>query len=207
MAIAAGRPPNLSKNTLISIVCKYFNFLNVHEDSIKSLPSYSDINYYFQGECLDGGGHRFILKLFNPLYSSFSELKGINELMRLIQSCGIIPQCPQNSQAGPDVIKLYHQELLMDNIACTNDESVTSVQEKMGEQCGPDISDDLFCYVSVFSFAHGEIFDFVEKKYLTPELLYEIGMMLAKMDKELMVCTAIAICMHWLFLSIMKVVV
>ena len=196
MSVAAGRPPNLSKEALSHVVRTYFNFSSVHEESVKIFPSYTDRNYYFEGECLDGGGPEFVLKLYNPLCSSLSELKGINEIMNLIQSCGIIPQRPQNSRAGPDVIELYHRELLMDN---TSNKRVTSVKEKVALKDGPglSISAELFCYASVLSFAHGEMFDHVEKEYLIPDLLHEIGVMLAKMDKELMVsrCSALSLAM------------
>ena len=173
MSTSAGRPPKLSKSTISRVVLKYFNFSVVDEDSIKNFPSYDDVNYYFQGKTPAGGGNEFVLKLTNPLHTSFSELKGIYEVMKHVQSCGLIPQCPQKSRAGPDAIQLSHKELLEGGAGADHINNTTA---RLNEP---------FCYVSVLSYAEGEMFDLVEKKYLTPNLLHEIGVMLAKMNKEL----------------------
>ena len=112
MSTSTGRPPKLPKGQISRVVLKYFNFSFVHEDSIKNFPSYDDVNYYFQGKTPAGGGNEFVLKLTNPLHTSFSESKGIYEVMKHVQSCGLIPQCPQKSGAGPDAIHLSYKKLL-----------------------------------------------------------------------------------------------
>ena len=185
MSTAAGRPPKLPKSAISRVVLKYFNFSVVHEESIKNFPSYYDSSCYFQGKTPAGGGNEFVLKLTNPLHTSFSELKGIYEAIKHVQSCGLIPQCPQKSRAGPDAIQLSHKELLEGD--CSGHDSSVPKGEAGADRINNTTAmlDEPFCYVSVLSYAEGEIFDHVEKKYLTPNLLYEIGVMSAKMDKEL----------------------
>ena len=185
MSTSTGRPPKLPKGQISRVVLKHFNFSVVHEDSIKNFPSYDDVNYYFQGKTPAGGGNEFVLKLTNPLHTSFSELKGIYEVMKHVQSCGIIPQCPQKSRAGPDAIQLSHKELLEGD--CSRQDSSVPEGGASADHINNTTArlEEPLCYVSVLSYSEGEMFDLVEKKYLTPNLLHEIGVMLAKMNKEL----------------------
>ena len=185
MSMSAGRPPKLHKGIISGVVLKYFNFSVVHEESIKNFPSYDDMNFYFQGKTPAGGGNEFVLKLTNPLHTSLSESKGIYEVMKHVQSCGIIPQCPQKSRAGPDIIQLSHKELLEGG--CSGHDSSVPEGRAGADHINNTTArlDEPFCYVSILSYAEGEMFDHVEKKYLTPNLLHEIGEMLAKMNKEM----------------------
>lgn len=178
---ATGRPPPLSNQTLTRVVCKYFSFKSVREDCIKSLPSYDDRNYYFQGECSTSNAHEFVLKLSNPLYTSFEELCGIYNLMNHLHSCDLkfaIP-FPLCNRKYANVVKLTYDELTDGNHqTCSTKESSLSSSSAMK---------DFKYFVSLLTFIPGETLDHVEKKILTPELLFEVGVMIGRVNKELMV--------------------
>lgn len=80
MAEVTGRPPVLSPKAVSSVVCKYFNFKDVFEESVKTFPSFVDQNYYFQAEDLNGIHSEFMLKFNNPLCASVEVMKGLNAL-------------------------------------------------------------------------------------------------------------------------------
>lgn len=183
MSSVSGRPPPLSRETISRITCKYFNFTKVHGDSIKSFPSYSDRNYYFQGKCMNAASLEFVLKLNNPLYTTFEEMKGICSVMEHLTSHGFSTQHPLTSREGSHIIKLTYAELsgtLEDNKGIETRDSTT-------DTCGANKREPGFKYfVSVLSYIPGQLFDKVEKRYLTPKLLYEIGELLGRIDQELM---------------------
>lgn len=166
MSVAEGRPPFLTNEMVSQIVCKYFNFKSVHPTSIKSFPSYRDRTYYFQGEHADENDHEFILKISNP-YSTPSEvIQGVNDVMKHLHSHGLKSPYPMPTRAGDDFISLTSNQLVPGS--CTGTEKLSY-------------------HVCVLSFIAGKVFDHVDKKYLTPILMHEVGELLGKMDKELMV--------------------
>ena len=168
MSVAAGRPPFLSNHDVITLLTNYFNFKKVYESSIKSFPSYRDRTYYFQGEQSDEIVNGYILKLNNPLSTPVEVIDGVNKVMKHLHSRGLLSPCPLVSSTGKDYIKLACDELTSEtgNIDTINKQKYT---------------------VCVLSFIPGQVFDHVEKKFLTDTLLHEIGESLGKMDKELMV--------------------
>ena len=193
-----GRLPFLSNEALSRIIRSYFNFKEVQENSIKLLPGYDDSNFYFKGEYVDGHfDNEFLLKLRNPLYISRNEVEGLNSLMRHLNSCGITSSYPLSSNKGPDVIQLMSEELVAEmnhNQVQVGLTDTTSVEESHIN----DIStikatrevneyEPQFHYMCLLTFLPGKLFDRIERKYLTPALLLEIGEVIGKTDKELMV--------------------
>lgn len=186
MSQALGRPPHLSAKAVCKLVCKRFNFKKVTENSIKSFPSYEDRNYYLCGEPLNtAAGSEFVLKLNNPGHSSLQVVKGLNNLLLHLNSCGFkfsVP-CPLLNSASLHLLELSAAELAEGDISSSSESM--SLQNPAN---GSTVVDSSMRYpVRVLSFIPGDLFDNVEKKHLTPALLYEAGVTLATIDKELKV--------------------
>lgn len=236
MSWAAGRPPVLSAEEVSRIVTEYFNFSSVRQDTLRQLPSYCDRNFYFQGERGEDEGQEFILKLSNPLSTSYGVVKGIIRVMKHLTSCGIVCPCPLPSETGGDLLQLSTTELK--NSAGSEESDISKCQlssaelknSNSEELCRAELKKDsdsivkcqlrdtnskentkqelssveakdcgseentLKYPVYLLSFIPGQIFDHVDKKYLTPALLYEIGELLGKIDKELMVSPCHLLC-------------
>lgn len=179
MSIVAGRPPSLSSKSISEIVCKYFNFNYVVQNSVKALPAYDDRNYYFRGQnliscekCSD-----FILKVSNPYHTSFEMTCGLNAVMKHVSSSSLpfLTPSPLHSTSGSDSVVLSLSEL-------TNAESCTRQVPENGTG-----SEEMKYFARVLTFIPGELFDEVDKKFLTPNLLNAVGEMLGNVDKELRV--------------------
>lgn len=192
MTSAGGRPPELSKLGVSTVVCRYFKFSAVNEDSVKSLPGYDDRNYYFEGTTLAGRNGQFIFKVFNCVHSSFSEIEGCNKLIRTLQATGILRQVPERSRAGPDTIQLKLSNL--GNNVSSNIETVIATDHNIENSSGKHLvtvsglDDSILYVVSILSFVPGVLLDNIDKKYLVHEVIWEIGTKMALMDKELKVC-------------------
>ncbi len=187
--IAAGRPPSLTPTAVSRVVCKYFNFKNVFRDSVKTLPSYDDRNYFFRGESLSEECSEFTLKLNNPVCTSFGVVKGLDEAMIHLKSCGLSfsASCPLPCRSGEHVIQLTASELTAEDCvsvaqgaSATNEENVKAHSTSVAEE-------DMKYGVHVLTFLSGQEFDNIEKKYMTTSLLYDIGEMVGRCDKELKV--------------------
>ena len=197
MSTSAGRPPMLSNQDVSRVVCKYFNFTSVLEDTIKSLPSYEDRNFYFVGSSDTAKDGEFILKLSNPHCILVEELQGVNDLMRHLNSSGLSLVYPLASRIGSDIVPLSRDELVTELIGGVQSQAQTKIEvedrdTKDGNESGPLVKcyntmDELIYYVRVLSFVPGKIFHYLDKTSLVPSLLYEYGERLGKMDKELMV--------------------
>ena len=175
MSQALGRPPPLSGEAVCKLICKHFNFKKVAENSVKSFPSYDDRNYYLCGEPWNADGSEFVLKLNNPSHASYQVVKGINNVLLHLNSCGFnfsLP-CPLLNSAGLNILELSAAELA---------EGDTSLSMS---SWNPDPS--MRYPVRVLSFIPGDLFDNAEKKFLTPTLMYEAGVTFATIDKELKV--------------------
>lgn len=172
MSTAAGRPPLLSNQDASNVIKKHFNFKKVNEDSIKTFPSYRDRTYYFQGECTDELNNEFVFKLSNPLSTSFAVMEGVIDVMKHLNSHSLFSPYPLASRTGKEIIHLSSPELLSEE---SSNEDDTNDKEIMKFP------------VCVLSFIPGKIFDHVDKKFLAPSLLYEVGELLGKINKELMV--------------------
>ena len=173
MSVAKGRPPSLTNEESSKVITRHFSFKEVNNASIKAFPSYRDRNYFFQGESTESSDNEFVFKLSNPLSSSFSVMEGVNEVMRHLNSRNLQSPYPLSSRTGKDLIQLSSAEL----------------------KGSADEEKSMKYPVYVLSFIPGDIFDHVDKRHLTPELLYEVGELLGKIDKELMVCYPNGMCM------------
>lgn len=178
MSAAAGRPPFLSPEAVCKLVSRYFRVRNVVEDSVKVFPAYDDVNYYLRGELLDHYCTEFVLKVVNPVHTSLPVLKSISKLMSYISSRGFkfSTPCPQLSSAGTDILSLTTKEL-KGLPASPKDLIAGSVENP----------ENMEYNVLLLSFIPGELLDNIEKKYLTPAVLKEVGEMIATIDKELKV--------------------
>ncbi len=170
MLRVGGRPPALSVKNLSRVVSKYFNFGNVQENSVKKLPAYEGRNYCFRGQCPEELGSEFIIKLMNPVCSPFEEVRGMVDFVGHIHSCRFPYSTPHAlaSKEGPHVIQLSHNEL-------------------MGDATAVNQNKNIIYPLSVFSYVKGEVFDHVEKKFLTSTLLNEVGRMIGTFHKDISV--------------------
>ena len=193
MAEALGRPPSLNAKEVVMVVCKYFNFKNVIEDSIKPLPSFEDQNVYFRGETLNGTISEFVLKLTNPLCTPTEVIKGLNAMMNHIRACRFqFSTCyPLPCKDGTDVMHLTADELTNVNYSggwsnqvldeIKSDSSLTMSSTSSCKQ------PELRYHVRVLVFIPGQVFDSVDKQHLTPALLQEVGEMIGKLNREVKV--------------------
>ena len=171
---SCGRPPDLSQSEVSSVVCKYFNFSAVDKESVKALVGYDDRNYYFQGTNLVGKTNRFIIKISNNVHISFLEVEGCCEIIQALHAGRIIRQAPEKSRSDQAVVQLHFNDLKQ---SCGNG---------LGKETPPGLNDMTYA-VSILSFVEGELFDEIDKKYLVPEVMKDIGVKLGTMDKILKV--------------------
>ncbi len=185
MALSSdGRPPELRENEVSSLVCRHFQIKTVYEDTVKALPGYDDRNYFFKGMTSSGKIEPFILKVFNCIHSSVSEIEGYHQIIRKLQSSGIILQVPVRSKKGSDIIVLSKNELNKVHGVPTGHN---------GDSHSPNIQEDnsvieASYVVSILSFIPGELFDEIDKSHLVPSILQDIGRNAATMDMVLKVC-------------------
>lgn len=178
MSAAAGRPPSLSPQSVCKLVSRYFRVRNVIEGSVKEFPSYDDATYYLRGEFVDSRCAEFVLKLGNPVYTSFPVMRSINKLMCYISSKGykFLTPCPVQSSSGSNFLSLTREEV---ECLSPNGNSVSGSSVK-----NPALMESM---VQLLTFIPGELLDNIEKKCLTPALLKEVGEMIATVDKDLKV--------------------
>lgn len=177
-SVTAGRPPALSNAAVAKLVTEFFRFKAIDELSVKQFPAYDDRNFYFRGTLEEGARpfdtptadadqkaaknfeKEYVLKLGNPLFASYEVLKGTNALLNHLHGNGC-NWCirPLVGRGGADVLVLAREKL-------GEYDSTLVLPEKMVE---PNI------HLRVVTFIPGECFDEVEKRYLTPRLLYDVG--------------------------------
>ena len=175
MSVTAGRPPDLTPHAVADLVCKLFPFTTVEESSVTQFDSYDDRNFYFCGtldhEALKDGGcnsSEFVFKLSNPLLASYEVTEGLNEIMCCINQKGFNCPCPLKGR-GKEIEKVPESELVE-----------VQAREVVGRE------ERVFC-ARVVVFLPGELMDKVEIKYLTPELLYNIGNYVGRMNAAMQV--------------------
>ena len=195
MSNILGRPPSLSNKSVSQVVRKHFNFKTVDENSIKALPSYDDRNYYFRGEHLYRDGYEFVLKLNNPLHTSFEEMEALVCLMKHLDSCNLkfSTPSPVTTKEGRNVIQLSSKELVVvtDEQLCSSPTG-TCVKMNNGDDSivsNKSVGDvrSLSYHVSVLSFIPGCVLDSIDKTLLTSAMLFQVGEMIGIVDKELRV--------------------
>lgn len=179
-SVTAGRPPSLSNAAVAKLVKDFFPFKAVDELSVKQFPSYDDRNFYFRGTLEEAPSwepsatcaantdpksaedfeKEYVLKLGNPMFASYEVLNGTNALLNHLHAKGFTRCiCPLVGRAGADVMVIARERL-------REYDSTLEVPEKMPE---PNV------HLRVVTFIPGECFDEVDKHYLTPRLLYDLG--------------------------------
>ena len=169
MSVLSGRPPSLSNHTVAGLATTYFNFSSVAEYTVKCLPSYYDRNYYFQGQHNRDSGREFILKIFNPLSMSYQSTETVVQVLKHLYSREMKCPYPLVSHTGRELIKL----------------STDILNPQAGE------SRTLEYPACILSYIPGEVISEVDKKFLTVELVSEVGELMATVDRELLVCPQI----------------
>lgn len=192
MSTAAGRPPSLSANAVCKLVTRYFKVKNAVEDSVKAFPSYDDVNYYLQGEHLESKSTEFVLKVGNPVHTSLPVTKGLNKMMHHISSKGfnfLVPY-PLLGNTNTDLLSLTAGEMTL-NGSVNSTAGGNIKDEELLEVNFEDVAmppqGKLEYHVRLLTYVPGELFDNVDKKYLTPTLLRDVGETLGIMDKDLKV--------------------
>ena len=186
-----GRPPALSNSAIAKLIKDHFRFSLVNEATVKELPSYVDRNIYFRGTPeLTDTSHcygelvsstdqpdelEYVLKLNNPFFASYDILCGIDELLVYLHRKGI-NKCiyPLKSRKGDDTLEISREHLL-------TYESLVSSEVSVSE--GTEVK----FLMRVVTYIPGECLDHVEKQYLTPGLLYDIGNYIGRVDAVLSV--------------------
>ncbi len=164
MSIAEGRPPALSNSTLVKVINKFYNFDTIDDDSIKHFPGYDDRNFYFVGTpAASKKSTEFVLKIFNPLHSEHDVVVGISEVWAHIVSKG------------------FNYSSYLHN--CEG-KAVSFVPKSLCEEAAG--STETYA-VRILHYVSGELFDKIEKRYLTPKLMREAGAFLGKLNAALQV--------------------
>jgi Ser/Thr protein kinase RdoA (MazF antagonist) len=183
MSVAAGRPPSLSKFETSALLVEHFSFRAVDDVSIKPFPSYRDRNCFFRGDHKTSAADAYVFKLSNPMSTSLDVMDGVNQVMKHLNSSNLLSPYPLASHGGNDLVQLSRVELKKDGYTenqLSKDTILTRAEPK-------DDQNTMKYPVYVLSYIPGQIFDHVDKQCLTPALLHEIGELLGKIDKELMV--------------------
>lgn len=187
MSSSAGRPISLRNPSLVELIRKLYNFMHVDVNSIKSLPSYNDRIYYFRGiptplhnfnkspnnvcnsvDSKCGQVGEYIFKMFNNSFTPFKYAEGYSAIWTYLQSKGF--DCTEHflTKQGHMLAAITAQELSQFEVDASK------------------VSDgDTPFAVRVMKFIPGELFDHVDKKYLTPRVLYNVGAFVGKVDSAL----------------------
>ena len=174
------RPPYIPPESLATIVKRHFPFESVKVESVKQFDGYDDRNYYFVGDLnedvastINGDCKQFVIKLINSRDSkNIDVLEGLSKLTQFLHERNF--KCPypiptSSADSGTVVLRLS------DLLPYTN-----GVIEDISN--GSD-NDPRYC-VRVFVFVEGELFG---HKPQSPELLYELGCHIGRMNNEMMV--------------------
>ena len=183
MSKSSGRPPLISDTSFINLVHECYDFKHVNESSVKRLPSYYDANFYFRGtvrnsdkgegtDCtrsINDTEEEFVLKILNT-FNTYERVVGLSALWTHLQMKGLDYTRQLMNKRRSTVTTLTMQELL-----------------KL-ETDGPhraELKKSAVFSIRVMRFVPGEIFDKVDKKHLTPKLMYEVGAFIGKVDTAL----------------------
>ena len=175
MSATTGRPPDLTPHVVANLVCKLFPFKAVDKSSVNQLDSFHDRNFYFCGtldlEALGDescNSREFVLKLLNPLLTSYEVTEGLSVIMRHLNQKGFNCSWPLRGRRRNEIEMISERQLVGEaaKIGCSEERT--------------------FC-ACVLVFVPGKLMDKVERKYLTPELLYNIGNYAGQMNAALQV--------------------
>ena len=187
-----GRPPALRNTKLVKLINQFYAFDSIDANSVKNFPGYDDRNYYFRGVSSSSSqnGEEFVLKMFNELHTPHDVVVGISELWNHLRSKGFTYTSHLPNKEG-NVVTFVPQSLCKD------------------ESSSESLSDQTYA-IRIIHYISGELFDQIDKKYLTPKLLYQVGTLLGRVDLALKVnqltsflclsvlCITLVSCTGWL---------
>ena len=167
------RPPVLGKEDVVSLIIGHFPFKSVSSMSLKQLPSYDDRMFYFEGEfddeSLDHSLRKpFVLKISNKSFGR-DLIASQNAVMLHLAARGVNCCRPIVCRRG------HYLEML-------NLEVLLSKPDSRGWA-----GNEAEYAVRVLQYIPGEPMDNIDKRYLTPRLMYCVGNHVAKMDIVLQV--------------------
>ena len=166
-----GRPPEVSPGAASALVLRLFPFKHVSLDSFKQLPSYDDRNIYFEGIHEDKTELTpFVLKMSNTDLYTLELVDGLSKMMLFVESRGFVCSAPIASRTGQHSLMATEQELLGGKRS-DGGEEVEAVEYP----------------VRVMRYIPGELMDKLDKCYLTPQLSYDVGNYVGRMDQALQV--------------------
>ena len=179
MAATTGRPPDLCAHAVAELICKLFPFKEVEEYSVNQLESYDDRNFYFCGDLerefqtlgngIKSDSREFVFKLSNPLLASYEVTEGLNAIMQHLNQEGFNCPLPLKGRKGSEIENVSESQLIE--------------TQRNNSVCG---NERIFC-ARVLTFIPGELMDRVNEHCLTPQLLYNIGNFVGRMDTALQV--------------------
>ena len=110
--MSSGRPPQLKRASVIQLLQKNYNFAEVVDSSLKQLPSYYDVNFYFQGTlalgengtCRSQGEYMF--KIMNCVRTSSEMAIALSALWCHLQEKGLKYSGPILNRQGEMVTLL-----------------------------------------------------------------------------------------------------
>ena len=188
MSASAGRPLALRNPALVKLIRNLYNFMHIDENSITNFPSFNDQIYYFRGiptplqnlndvpngivsECVNIEGvqvDEFIFKIFNSSFTPLKHAEGYSAIWTHLLSKGFDYTEQIVTKQGRTLATVTAQEL------------------SQFETEASQIHDgDTPFAVRVMKYIPGELFDNVDKKYLTPRLMYNVGAFVGKVDAAL----------------------
>ena len=137
----------------------------------KELPSYDDRNMYFEGMVEESADLKpFVLKLSNAHLYTPELVDGLTKMMLFVESRGFTCSSPIASRTGQYSHMATEQELLGGMSAADDGEEETVEYP-----------------VRVMKYIPGELMDKLDKCYLTPQLSYDVGHYVGRMDHALQV--------------------
>ncbi len=167
----SGRPPQLKPLSIVKLLKLHYGFQQADEDSVKHLPSYYDVNFYFRGipnqDALEG---EYMLKILNRAHISNEIAVGLSALWAHLNKKGLNYTNMLPNIQGDRVTTLTVQELV-----------------QFEEEQPSEAVLSLAFSIRVMRFVPGEVFDAVDKRYLTPSLLFDVGAFTGRIDTALQV--------------------
>ena len=180
MEVRSERPPQVDSETAAALIAKHFPFRRISLGSLRSLPSYYDRNFYFEGveEKRDGSSNLkeeegFVLKV-SSRGSTPEIIDGLNSQMLFLSGKGF-PCCYPIASRGGEYSALASENELL------------GFAEGDARQVDV-LSRDVKYPVRVMKYIAGDIMDKLDERYLSSELRYSVGKMAGGMDLLLQVC-------------------
>ncbi len=189
MAVST-RAPQLPLARLSALLMDHFPFSTVEEASIKLLDGYEDRNYVFKGELSSSNtsssaeNKRYVLKLLNSRDSKDTGIVvGLNKLMVFLSDRGFKCPRPLTTKLGSSLIVMKHSDLLLHGYAAT--------AEGNSSKNGVTVNDKRQYCVRVFNYVEGDVLGYGD--HHPPQLLYELGAYLGRMNVCMRVCACLVV--------------